>query len=52
MKRMNFNWSFTNEPEVRFRFWILVKVGPTIRPAHNAFKTASNASVLAVVFFR
>jgi len=31
VKRKNSKWSFTNEPEVRFRFWMLVKVGPTIR---------------------
>ena len=35
VKRSNSNWSFTNEPEVRFRFQILVKVGPTIRPGLN-----------------
>ena len=33
VKRRNSKWSFTNEPEVRFRFYILVKVGPTIRLA-------------------
>ena len=33
MKRRNGKWSLTNEPEVRFRFYILVKVGPTIRLA-------------------
>ena len=31
VKRRNSKWSFTNEPEVRFRFYILVKVGPTTR---------------------
>jgi len=31
VKRRNSRWSFPNEPEVRFRFYILVKVGPTIR---------------------
>jgi len=34
VKRRNSKWSFTNEPEVsfRFRFYILIKVGPTVRP--------------------
>jgi len=35
VKRRNSKWPFTNEPEVRFRFYILVKVGPTIRPGLN-----------------
>ena len=37
VKRRNSNWFFTNEPEVRFRFrfQILVKVGPTIHPGLN-----------------
>jgi len=33
LKRRNSKWSFTNEPELRFRFYILVEVGPTIRLA-------------------
>ena len=33
VKRRNSKWSFTNEPELRFRFYILVKVVPTIRLA-------------------
>jgi len=33
VKRRNSKWSFTNEPEVRCRFHILVKVEPTIRLA-------------------
>ena len=32
VKRRISKWPFTDEPEVRFRFWIFVKVGPTIRP--------------------
>jgi len=28
VKRRNSKWFFTNEPEVRFRFLILIKVGP------------------------
>jgi len=35
VKRRNSKWFFTNEPEVRFRFYILVKVGPTIRLAET-----------------
>ena len=32
VKRRNSKWSFTNEREVRFKFQILVKVGPIVRP--------------------
>jgi len=30
VKRSNSKWSLTNEPEIRFTFYILVKVGPAI----------------------
>jgi len=33
VKRRNSKWFLTNEPEVRFRFETLVKVGPTMRLA-------------------
>ena len=37
VKGRNSKWSFTNEPEVRFRFDILVKVGPTISKMSRNF---------------
>jgi len=32
VKKRNSKWSLRNEPKVRFRFLILLKAGPTIRP--------------------
>ena len=37
VKRRNSKWSFTNEPEVIFRFKILVNVGRTISKMSRNF---------------